>query len=141
ALIAAQEDVTSQTGFITLFVNEYEKLNPNGKLATIFSTKDNQDHLKFNATNSEVETYLKDEAGTAVQQSYTTLNTRIDQFGVTNPNIQRIGADRILIELPGVKEPDRVRKLLSATAKLEFYQTYDNRVYRIPELLNNVNGI
>jgi SecD/SecF fusion protein len=141
AMAAATVDgVTSQQDYITLFVNEYEKINPNGKLAAIFSTKDNQDHIKFNASNSEVESYLKDLAKTAVQQSYTILNTRIDQFGVANANIQLLpGKDRILIELPGVKEPERVRKLLSGTAKLEFYQTYDNR--QVIQLLNSVNGI
>ncbi len=141
ALNAAQADVnTSQQDYITLFVNEYEKLNPNGKLAAIFSTKDNQDHIKFNATNAEVEAYLKDQASTAVQQSYTILNTRIDQFGVANANIQlQKGTDRILIELPGVKEPERVRKLLSGTAKLEFYQTYDNgQVYSLLENMNKL---
>ncbi|MDP9049010.1 MAG: protein translocase subunit SecDF [Bacteroidota bacterium] len=141
ALNAAQVDVnTSQKDYITLFVNEYEKLNPNGKLAAIFSTKDNQDHIKFNATNAEVETYLKEQAAVAVQQSYTILNTRIDQFGVANANIQlQKGTDRILIELPGIKEPERVRKLLSGTAKLEFYQTYDNgSVY---PLLDNINKL
>ncbi|MDN3579888.1 protein translocase subunit SecDF [Mucilaginibacter flavus] len=118
---------TSQKDYIALFVSEYEKLNPDGKLAAIFSTKDNQDHLKFNASNSEVETYLKDLANTAVKQSFTVLNTRINQFGVTQPNIQlEASSNRILIELPGVKEPDRVRKLLSGSAKLEFYQTFDN---------------
>jgi SecD/SecF fusion protein len=141
ALSAAQADVnTSQKDYITLFVNEYEKLNPNGKLAAIFSTKDNQDHIKFNATNAEVEAYLKDQAKTAVTQSYTILNTRIDQFGVANANIQlQPGTDRILIELPGVKEPERVRKLLSGTAKLEFYQTYDNR--QVFQLFDNINKL
>jgi SecD/SecF fusion protein len=141
ALSAAQVDVnTSQTDYITLFVNEYEKLNPNGKLAAIFSTKDNQDHIKFNASNAEVKAYLKDQAKAAVTQSYTILNTRVDQFGVANANIQlQPGTDRILIELPGVKEPERVRKLLSGTAKLEFYQTYDNgQVY---PLLDNMNKL
>ncbi|AYL94692.1 protein translocase subunit SecDF [Mucilaginibacter celer] len=118
---------TSQKDYIALFVSEYEKLNPNGKLAAIFSTKDNQDHLKFNASNSEVKTYLEDLAATAVKQSFTVLNTRINQFGVTQPNIQlQQGSNRILVELPGVKEPERVRKLLSGSAKLEFYETFDN---------------
>ncbi len=141
ALEAATKDaITSQTDYITLFVNEYEKLNPNGKLASIFATRDNQDHLKFNATNAEVETYLKDQASVAVQQSYTILNTRIDQFGVANANIQlQKGTDRILIELPGVKEPERVRKLLSGSAKLEFYQTYDNN--QVYQVLTNINGV
>lgn len=116
----------SQSDYITVFVNEYEKLNPNGKLASIFSTKDNQAHLKFNASNDEVEAYLKEEANAAVEQSYTVLNTRIDQFGVTQPNIQKQQNNRITIELPGVKDRERVRKLLVGTANLEFYQTFDN---------------
>ena len=140
ALLAATRDaIKSQTDYITLFVNEYEKLNPEGKLASIFSTKDNQDRLKFNATNSEVETYLQDQAKTAITQEFTILNTRVDQFGVANANIQRTGGDRIVIELPGVKDPDRVRKLLSATAKLEFYKTYDNR--EVFHYLNNINSL
>jgi len=141
ALAAATADqVKDQRDYITLFVSEYEKLNPNGKLAAIFATKDNQDHIKFNSTNSEVESFLHSQAETAVTQEYTVLNTRIDQFGVTNPNIQRPkNSDRILIELPGVKDPERVRKLLSGTAKLEFYQTYSNS--QVFPLLNNLNGI
>ncbi|HVS92607.1 MAG TPA: protein translocase subunit SecDF [Mucilaginibacter sp.] len=118
---------TSQSDYITLFVNEYEKLNPNGKLAALFSTQENQEHLKYNATNAEVEAYLKDQADVAVQQTYTVINTRIDQFGVTQPNVQLLkDKNQILIELPGITEPDRVRKLLQATATLEFYKTYDN---------------
>ncbi|TWR27684.1 protein translocase subunit SecDF [Mucilaginibacter achroorhodeus] len=141
ALANAQaRTVTEQKDYITLFVDEYQKLNPNGKLATIFANNNNQDKLKFNSSNSEVEAYLKDQANTAVQQSYTVLQKRIDQFGVTQPNIQlQKSTNRILIELPGVKEPERVRKLLSGTAKLEFYQTFDNS--EIYGLLNNVNGI
>jgi SecD/SecF fusion protein len=124
---AVVDSRTNQTDYITLFANEYEKLNPNGKLAAIFSTRDNQSRLKFNASNAEVETYLKDQATTAVGQSYTVLRTRIDQFGVTSPNIQlQTGTNRILIELPGVKDEDRVRKLLSGTAKLEFFETFEN---------------
>ena len=137
---AEADSRTSQKDYITLFVAEYDKLNPNGKLASLFSTKDNQAHLKYNASNSEVETYLKDQASTAVKQSYTVLNTRIDQFGVTSPNIQlQQGTNRILIELPGVKDPERVRKLLSGTAKLEFYQTFDNpEVYPTLASINNI---
>ena len=137
---ATRDQLNSQTDYITLFVSEYEKLNPEGKLAPIFSTKDNQDRLKFNASNSEVESYLKDQAETAIHQSFTILNTRIDQFGVANANIQlQSGTDRILIELPGVKEPDRVRKLLSGTAKLEFYKTFDNR--QVVPMLSSINTL
>jgi SecD/SecF fusion protein len=143
AIVNANKDaLTSQDNYVTLFVNEYEKLNPNGKLAAIFSTKDNQAHLKFNATNAEVETYLKDEATAAVKQSYTVLNTRIDQFGVTQPNIQlQANTNRILIDLPGVKDPDRVRKLLQGTAKLEFYKTFENQeVYPILSSIDKLLG-
>jgi SecD/SecF fusion protein len=137
---AERNSVTSQTDYITLFVDAYEKLAPNAKLAAIFANNNNQDKLKYNASNSEVETYLKDQAATAVQQSYTVLHTRIDQFGVTQPNIQlQKSTNRILIELPGVKEPERVRKLLQGSAKLEFYQTYDNS--EVYQLLNNVNSL
>jgi SecD/SecF fusion protein len=141
ALADAQTNsVTSQTDYITLFVDAYEKLAPNVKLATIFANNNNQDKLKYNASNSQVETYLKDQASVAVQQSYTVLHTRIDQFGVTQPNIQlQKSTNRILIELPGVKEPERVRKLLQGSAKLEFYQTYDNS--EVYQLLNNINSL
>jgi SecD/SecF fusion protein len=141
ALTRATADTkTSQSDYITLFVNEYEKLAPNGKLAAIFSTKDNQANLKFNASNSEVEKYLKEQADVAVKQSFTVLNTRIDQFGVTQPNIQlEANTNRILIELPGVKEPERVRKLLSGSAKLEFYQTFESQdVYPMFTSIDNI---
>jgi len=137
---ATADTKTSQSDYITLFVKEYEKLNPNGKLAAIFSTKDNQAHLKYNASNSEVETYLKGQADVAVTQSYTILNTRIDQFGVTQPNIQlEKSTNRILIELPGIKDPERVRKLLEGSAKLEFYQTFENQqVYQQLTAVDNL---
>ncbi len=139
ALANATADI-SQTDYITKFVREYEKLNPNGKLAAIFSNKDNQSHLKYNASNAGVETYLKEEASLAVKQSFTVLNTRIDQFGVTQPNIQlETNTNRILIELPGVKDPERVRKLLSGTAKLEFYETFENQqVYQQLTAIDNL---
>ncbi|GAA4088234.1 protein translocase subunit SecDF [Mucilaginibacter panaciglaebae] len=137
---ATNDTKTSQSDYITLFVNEYEKLAPNGKLAAIFATKDNAEHLKFNATNSQVEKYLKDEADAAIKQSYTVLSTRIDQFGVTQPNISlEANTNRILIELPGVKEPERVRKLLSGSAKLEFYQTYE--IQDVYPMLANVDNM
>ena len=141
ALNTAEADTkTSTSDFVSLFVSEYEKLNPNGKLAAIFSTRDNQSHIKFDASNAEVESWLKDQGKAAVKQSYTVLNTRIDQFGVTSPNIQlQEGTNRILIELPGVKDEDRVRKLLSGTAKLEFYQTFENgQAYQVLAGVNKI---
>jgi SecD/SecF fusion protein len=142
AMVDAEKDVVEQTSkdYITLFVEAYEKRAPNGKLAAIFANSSNQDKVKFNSTNSQVEAYLKDQAAAAVQQSYTVLHKRVDQFGVTQPNIQlQKSTNRILIELPGVKEPERVNKLLSGTAKLEFYQTYDNT--EVYQGLNSVNSL
>ncbi len=131
---------TSQQDYITLFVNEYEKLNPNGKLAPIFSTKESQSRIKFDASNNDVKRYLQDEAKSAVDRSYNILRTRIDKFGVTAPNIQlQSGTNRILIELPGVSDANRVRKLLQGSAKLEFYETFDNS--EILNLLGNINNI
>src|ERR1700712_4768554 len=117
---------TSTADYITLFVKEYEKLAPNAKLAAIFSTKENQEHIKFNASNNEVETYLQDQAKVAITQAKTVLTTRIDQFGVTQPNIQLQQGNRILIELPGVFDKERVDKLLQGSANLEFYETFEN---------------
>jgi len=117
---------TSTADYISLFVKEYEKLAPNAKLASIFSTKENQEHIKFNASNSEVETYLQDQAKVAIAQAKTVLTTRIDQFGVTQPNIQLQQGNRILIEMPGIFDKERVDKLLQGSANLEFFETYDN---------------
>ncbi len=132
---------TSPEDYIDIFMREYKKLSANGKLAPIFSTQSNQSVLKFDASNSQVEKYLRDQSSTAVTQSYNILRNRIDKFGVTSPNIQLQAGNRILIELPGVSEAnkDRVRKLLQGSAKLEFYATYENR--EVLPLLSNINGI
>ena len=131
---------TSPENYINLFMNEYKKISPDGKLAPIFATKENQEHIKFNSTNNEVETYLKEQANTAVTQSYNILTTRIDKFGVTSPNIQlQAGTNRILVELPGVTEKDRVRKLLQGSAKLEFYETGENA--EVAPVLTNINSL
>ncbi len=132
---------TSPENYIDIFMREYKKLAPNGKLAPIFSTQSNQSNLKFDATNSQVESYLRDQSNAAVTQSFNILRNRIDKFGVTAPNIQQQAGNRILVELPGVSESnkERVRKLLQGSAKLEFYATYDNQ--EVYPLLNNINGI
>ncbi len=130
---------TSTTDYITLFIQEYEKLAPNGKLAAIFSTKENQEHIKFNGSNADVKTYLQDQAKVAVNQAKTVLNTRIDQFGVIQPNIQLQQGNRILIELPGVTDRERVRNLLQGSANLEFYEVFDNA--EIAPLLSNLDGV
>jgi SecD/SecF fusion protein len=132
---------TSPENYIDIFMREYKKISPNGKLAPIFSTQANQSSLKFDASNSQVENYLRDQSNTAVNQSFNILRNRIDKFGVTSPNIQQQAGNRILIELPGVSESskERVRKLLQGSAKLEFYATYDNS--EVYQLLGNINGI
>jgi len=143
ALAKANADAqTSPDNFITLFIREFKAINPDGKLAPIFATKENQEHIKFNSSDSEVETFLNEQANTAVLQSFNILSTRIDKFGVTSPNIQlQKGTNRILIELPGVSESDqeRVRKLLQGSAKLEFYETYENQ--EAFPILQNINSV
>jgi SecD/SecF fusion protein len=132
---------TSPDNYIDIFMREFKKVSPNGKLAPIFATQSNQKSLKFDASNSDVEKYLRDQSNTAVTQSFNILRNRIDKFGVTSPNIQQQAGNRILIELPGVSESskERVRKLLQGSAKLEFYATYDNN--EVYPLLTNINGI
>ncbi len=131
---------TTQDGLVSLFVSEYEKISPSGKLATFFATKDNAGDIKLNATNSEVKSFLDKQATSAVERSFNILRTRIDKFGVTQPNIQlQDGSNRILVELPGVTEKERVRKLLQGSAQLEFYETFDNQ--EIFPLLQNINNI
>jgi len=126
--------------FIGAFGREFEKLSPNTNLASIFATKENSANLKIDASNQDVLKFLRKSADGAIDLSFNILRTRIDKFGVTSPNIQKQqGTNRILIELPGVTEPERVRKLLQGSAKLEFWETYENA--EIFGLLQNVNSI
>ncbi|MGX5687937.1 protein translocase subunit SecDF [Arcticibacter tournemirensis] len=128
----------SQKDFITLFGEEYQALSPNAKLASIFATRENAASIKPDASNSEVIQFLRTQANSAVDRSFNILRTRIDKFGVTSPNIQlQAGTHRILIELPGVSDAERVRKLLQGSAQLEFWETYDNS--EIFPLLENIN--
>jgi SecD/SecF fusion protein len=127
ALNDAQGSQTkSQKGLVTLFGEAFEKNNPGAKLASLYSTMDLQSKVNFNSTNDQVLKVIQEEANAAISRTYNILRTRIDKFGVTQPNIQQLGGGRILIELPGVKEPERVRKLLQGTAQLEFWETFDN---------------
>jgi SecD/SecF fusion protein len=115
---------SSNKGFVDLFGQAYKEVDPNASLAAIFANIENQDKINFNSTNDQVLKHLNEEATAAISRSFNILRTRIDKFGVTQPNIQQLGSGRILVELPGVKEPERVRKLLQGTAKLEFWETY-----------------
>jgi SecD/SecF fusion protein len=124
--LKAQEN--SQDDFVTIFGREYEKLAPaaNTGLSALFSTPDLRDKVQFSSTNLEVIEVLKIEVEDAISRSFNILRSRIDRFGVTQPNIQRLEtAGRILVELPGIKDPERARKLLQSTAQLEFWETYE----------------
>ncbi|MEO8085703.1 MAG: protein translocase subunit SecDF [Bacteroidota bacterium] len=140
ALANAQKaQSNSQKDFVTLFGDEFQKLDPNAHLAAIFATKELSDRINFNSSNADVLKIIKTESDAAFDRTYQILKTRIDKFGVTQPNVQKIGSGRILVELPGIKEPERVRKLLQGTAKLEFWETYDNKdVYPMLEAANKV---
>ena len=124
---AAKQQITSQEDFITLFVREYKKQAPEGKLAEIFATQQLKDKVNTRSTDAEVEAVLREEVKAAVENSYNVLRTRIDRFGVVQPNIQTLEGKmgRIMVELPGIKEPERVRKLLQGSANLEFWETYE----------------
>ncbi len=125
--MAKEKQKTSQDDFVTLFGKSFEQISPSGKLASIFNTLDLKDKVKYNSTNAEVLDVLKAETKIAIDNSFEIIRTRIDRFGVAQPNIQQLQtAGRILVELPGVDDPKRVRKLLQGTANLEFWETYDN---------------
>jgi SecD/SecF fusion protein len=125
--MAKEKQKTSQDDFVTLFGKSFEQISPNGKLASIFNTLDLKDKVKYNSTNAEVLNVLRAETKVAIDNSFNIIRTRIDRFGVAQPNIQQLQtAGRILVELPGVDDPKRVRKLLQGTANLEFWETYDN---------------
>ena len=116
----------SEGDFVSLFGEAYEKIDPNARLASIFLYEFKDKGITVNSTNSEVLKVLKEESDGAIDRSYQILRTRIDRFGVAQPNIQKLeNSGRILVELPGIKDPKRVRKLLQGTAQLEFWETYN----------------
>ncbi len=122
---AEEQHLNSQKDFVDLFGEAYAKLDPNAKLAPIF-LYEFKDKITVNSTNDEVLKVIKDETDLAIDRSYQILRTRIDRFGVAQPNIQKLeSSGRILVELPGIKDPKRVRKLLQGTAQLEFWETYN----------------
>ena len=124
--MAQQKQQSSGADFLTLFIESYQEIDPDAKLAAVFATAGLQDKIQINSTNEEVEKIIKAEVDDAISNSFNVLRNRIDRFGVVQPNIQQLSqAGRILIELPGVKEPERVRKLLQGSANLEFWETYE----------------
>ena len=125
--LAKSRSVNSQSDFITLFGEAWEEETGGARLSQIFGTYEMRESIKPESTNAEVLSVIKKEAESAVANSFNVLRNRIDRFGVTQPSIQKLGnSGRILVELPGVKEPERVRKLLQGTASLEFWTTFEN---------------
>ena len=126
--LAKERSVNSREDFITLFADAWKEVSGGQRLAKIFGTYEMKDRIKAESTDAEVIAVIREEAESAVANSFNVLRNRIDRFGVTQPSIQKLGnSGRILVELPGVKEPERVRKLLQGTASLEFWETFTNQ--------------
>ena len=124
--LAKERSVSSQSDLITLFGEAWKEVGGGQRLAQIFGTYELRDRITPESSDDAVLSVIRDEAESAVANSFNVLRNRIDRFGVTSPSIQKIGnTGRILVELPGVKEPERVRKLLQGTASLEFWTTYE----------------
>ena len=128
ALVRARQlQKESQADFLTLFGRAFQEVDPNAKLASVFGTVDLREKINFNSTNQEVLDVLEEEVDDAITNAFNILRTRIDRFGVVQPNITNLSTKgRILIELPGQTNPQRVRELLQGTANLEFWETYEN---------------
>ena len=124
--LANEKQKNSGADYLTLFFESFYELDPNAQLASVFSTFELKDKISLTSTNAEVEKVVREEVDGAINNSFNVLRTRIDRFGVVQPNIQKLSqTGRILIELPGIKEPERVRKLLQGSANLEFWETYE----------------
>lgn len=126
--LAKERSVNSREDYITLFAAAWKEVSNGQSLAQIFGTYEMKDRITPTSSDSEVISVIREEAESAVANSFNVLRSRIDRFGVTQPSIQKLGnSGRILVELPGVKEPERVRKLLQGTASLEFWETYTSQ--------------
>ena len=125
--LAQKKELESRGDFITLFEESWNEVAPGKRLSSVFGTFEMREKIKPETSNEEVIKVIRAEAESAIANSFNVLRNRIDRFGVTQPNIQKLGnSGRILVELPGVKEPERVRKLLQGTASLEFWPTFEN---------------
>jgi SecD/SecF fusion protein len=132
--------VNNNDDFITLFEKTYKKIAPNGKLAPLFQSIENKNKIGYNSSNEDVIKFVRERVNEAIGNAEKTFRSRIDRFGVTQPNIQKLEASgRILVELPGVKDKARVRELLQGTANLEFWETYENG--EIAPLLDKANSV
>ena len=138
--LSLEKQKNSQEDFVTLFGESFQEIDAEAKLAAVFYTPQLKNRVKTSSTNIEVLDVIREEVEEAINRSFNILRTRIDRFGVTQPNIQRLeGSGRILVELPGVKDPERVRKLLQGTAQLEFWETYEYR--DLISFINQANDI
>lgn len=138
--LATKRQTESQKNFIDLFVEEYHKLDPGARLSAIFSTFEMKGRIDPQTSDADVIKVLREDTQSAIENSFNVLRTRIDRFGVVQPNLQQLGTSgRILVELPGIKEPERVRKLLQGSANLEFWETYElGEIYESLITANNV---
>ncbi len=126
---AKKEEETSQSDFISLFIDAYKKNTNGGKLATVFATQQLKGKVHTQSSDKEVERVLREEVAAAIENSYNVVRNRIDKFGVVQPNIQKLEGQegRLMVEMPGIREPERMRKLLQGSANLEFWETYNNQ--------------
>lgn len=124
---AKAEEESSQKDFLSLFIEAYKKNAPGHHLSEIFATQRLQGKVSPNSSDSEVEKVLREEIQAAIDNSFTVVRTRIDKFGVVQPNIQKLEGQegRIMVEMPGIREPERIRRLLQGSANLEFWETYN----------------
>ena len=127
--MAKQEETKSQKDFITLFVDAYHQVAPGHKLAEIFATQELKGKVSTQSTDAEVVKALREAVASAIDNSYNVVTNRIDQYGVVQPNIQKLEGQegRLMVEMPGIREPERMRKLLQGSANLEFWETYNNQ--------------
>ena len=126
---AKKEEMTSQKDFISLFVDAYHKVAPGHKLAEIFATQQLKGKVTTQSSDADVEKALREEVASAIDNSYNVVTNRIDQYGVVQPNIQKLEGQegRLMVEMPGIREPERMRKLLQGSANLEFWETYNSQ--------------
>ncbi len=138
--LAKEKQLTNQRDFVDLFAESFKEVNKDEPLASVFSTYELRDKIDATSSDADVVKVLKEEVASAIDNSFNVLRSRIDRFGVVQPNIQKLDiAGRILIEMPGVKEPERIRKLLQGSADLEFWETYEfSEVYNSIVAVNDM---
>ena len=138
--IAEQRMVTANSDYVTLFIKTYKELSPNARLAQIFATRNNKDDISVESSDSDVEKFIRAQSGDAITRTYNIIQSRIDQFGTKQPTVTlEPNRGRITVEIAGVDNPARVRKLLQATASLEFWETY--KATEIAQSINEANTV